>query len=157
MSGSNSFIEAKLKLEAYCAYQDRCHYEVETKLRQFDLSEERRADIILHLLENKFLDEQRFAESFVSGKLKIKHWGRMKIKQGLKSKFVSSQLIEKALKTIDLDLYDEILQKIALRKWNELKSEKNIFTKKGKVFRFLASRGFESDLIYGILNDLEKK
>jgi regulatory protein len=66
-------------------------------------------------------------------------------------------LIERALKTIDLDLYDEILQKIALRKWNELKSEKNIFTKKGKVFRFLASRGFESELIYGILNDLEKK
>ncbi len=156
MSGSNSFIEAKLKLEAYCAYQDRCHFEVQTKLRLFDISEERKADIIIHLIENKFLDEGRFAESYVSGKLRIKNWGRIKIKQALKAKFLHSNLIENALKGIDLDVYEAIFQKIANRKWNELKSEKNSFTKKAKLFRFLASRGFESDLIYGVLKELEE-
>lgn len=148
-----SFLEAKQKIEAWCAYQDRCHKEVYTKLRDYGLDDEDTNALISHLIEYQFLDEQRFAESFVSGKYRIKKWGRNKIKAHLKQKNVPQVCINHALKTIDDELYMENLKSLADRKWKEKKGTD--FEKKVKVQRFLSSRGYEFDLIHDVLNKYE--
>jgi regulatory protein len=96
-----SFLEAKAKLEAFCAYQERCQMEIENKLYAWKFSDEQISQLIADLITNRFLDEERFASAFVSGKFRIKHWGRIKIKAHLKAKRISNYSIEKGLKEID--------------------------------------------------------
>jgi regulatory protein len=86
---SYSFLEAKSKLEALCAYQERCSFDLNKKMIQWEIDTEDRNRLLAHLIENNFLNEERFAEAFVSGKVNIKRWGRNKIKKHLKSQFVS--------------------------------------------------------------------
>lgn len=146
-----SFLQAKQKIEAYCAYQDRCHYEVSNKLSQWGISGEQKEQLIADLIVNRFLDEERFAESYVSGKFRIKKWGRIKIRQQLKSKFVPEYCIRKALNGIDGDEYYSTLKQLAERKCDELKHERDSWKKKAKIMRYLASKGFEQDLIYEVM------
>jgi regulatory protein len=150
-----SFLEAKQKIESYCAYQDRCHYEVSTKLSQWGISVEQKEQLIADLITNRFLDEERFADSYVSGKFRIKHWGKIKIKQHLKSKFIPEYCIKKALNQIDGEEYYSTLKSLAARKSNELQSERDSWKKKVKIMRYLASKGYEQDLIYGVISELE--
>lgn len=150
-----SFLEAKSKLEAYCAYQERCHFEVSQKLISWGITGEQHDQLIADLITHRFLDEQRFAEAFVSGKFRIKKWGRIKIRQHLKQKHVSEYSIKKGLAEIDLEEYYTTLKNLAERKATELSKEKDPWQKKAKVMRFLASRGFEQELIYDVLGELE--
>jgi len=148
MEGNFSFLEAKAKVEAYCAYQERCHYEVSTKLRSFGLDEEQSGRIIAHLIENRYLNEERFAIAYASGKLRIKHWGRMKIKQGLIAKFIPKNIIQTALYSFEDDEYETVFKQLAERKWKDLEKEKDPWQRKAKLMRFLQSRGFEQEMIY---------
>lgn len=148
-----SFLEAKQKIEAWCAYQDRCHYDVSMKLRDYGLDGEDANALLSHLIEFNFLDEQRFAESFVSGKHRIKKWGRNKIIAHLKQKHVTQQCITYGLKEINEEEYLAILKDLAQRKWREKKG--NNFEKKVKVQRYLVGKGYEFDLIYPVLEDLD--
>lgn len=142
-----SFLEAKHKIEAYCSYQDRCHYEVNQKLISWGLDQEDRDILVADLISNRFLDEERFAKSFVSGKFKIKKWGRIKIKMYLKQKFVTDYSIKQGFKEIDPDDYWDTLINLAHKKVKDLKSSDNVWQKRAKLTRFLNSRGFEGDLI----------
>lgn len=152
--GNNiSFLEAKQKIEAWCAYQDRCHYDVSKKLRDYGLNDEDTNALLSHLVTYNFLDEQRFAESFVSGKHRIKKWGRNKIIAHLKQKHVTQRCINEGLKEINADEYMVVLKDLAARKWKEKKG--NSFEKKVKVQRYLAGKGYEFDLIYQVLEDFE--
>lgn len=150
-----SFEAVLLKLEAYCAYQDRCSFEVNQKLGEFSLSPEDNHKIIHHLITKRFLDDKRFAESFCSGKFKIKKWGRLKIKQSLRLKKLTEEQIQYGMhEAIDADKYWDTLVDLAQRKWNETEREKDVFKRKAKVIRFLAQRGFEQDLIFAALDNM---
>lgn len=155
MPGSNfSLLKARIKLEAWCAYQERCHSEVEAKLRSMGADAEQAAKLIVHLIENRFLDEGRFAEAYANGKLRIRHWGKNKIRAGLIAKFVSKPVVALALKSIDPDEYWNALLSEGRKKLRDLQSERDPWKKKAKLFRYLAGKGFESDLVSEALKEL---
>lgn len=149
-----SFLEAKAKLEALCAYQERCSFELEQKMRLWGVDSENQSILLAHLISNNFLNEERFAEAFVSGKINIKRWGRIKIRQHLKQKFISEYSIKKGLASIDLDVYAKNINDLAQKKYMMLNREKDSYAKKAKVYRFLSSKGYETDLIRDCVDPL---
>lgn len=149
-----SFLEAKAKLEALCAYQERCSYELEQKMRTWGIDSENQSVLLAHLISNNFLNEERFAEAFVSGKVNIKRWGRIKIRQHLKQKIISEYSIKKGLASINLDVYDKNINDLARKKYEMLNREKDSYAKKAKIYRFLSSKGYEMDLIRDCVDPL---
>ncbi len=152
---SYTLIEAKRKLEAYCAYQERCHKEVTQKLRDMKMIPLAIDTVISHLIEHNFLNEQRFAESFARGKFNIKKWGRNRIVRELKLRDISKYNIDNALKEIDLNLYHDTLDTLAKKRLAQL-NEKNSYKKKKKLADYLLYRGWESHLVYEKINQLVK-
>lgn len=144
--------EAQKKLEHYCAYQERCHKEVEEKLKNMGMIPEARLQIVAHLIENNFLNETRFAELYVSGKFNIKHWGKIKIKSALKFKAISEYNIRHALKTIDEECYLNKLHSLVDKQLN-LITEQNPSKKKQKIINYLQYRGWENHLIFDAINN----
>jgi len=152
-----SIEEIKRKLERYCVYQDRCHKEIETKLKEFTLIEEAKNQIVLHLLEHNFLNEERFAKSFARGKFNIKNWGKQRIIRELKFRDISEYNIKIALKEIDEVEYLKTIHRITTKR-NELINESDFYKRKKKLSDFLIRKGYEFDLIFEtIKNVLEKK
>lgn len=147
-----SLLEAKIKIEAWCAYQERCFSEVESKLIKLGCSDEDIERLVAELIKSNFLNEERFARAFCSGKFNIKGWGKVKIRQHLKQKRVSDKCIEYGMQEIDPDMYFNRLVSLAQRKQNELTKEVNPWVKKAKVIRFLQQKGYENDLIYEAMN-----
>ena len=143
--------EAKKKLEYYCSYQDRCHTEVEKKLYEMNMIPLAQEAITLHLIENNFLNEERFSRSFARGKFRIKKWGKQRIIRELKQRNVSKYNIEIALKEIDQEEYLKVLYELTQKKWDTI-LERNQFKKRKKITDFLLRQGFESDLIYIEIN-----
>ena len=148
-----SFLEAKAKLEWYCAYQERCMQEVENKLRDWGFYGEQSDNLIADLIVNNYLNEERFASAYVSGKVRIKKWGKIKIKLNLKQKQISEYSTKKAFKEIDEDEYLANLNHLANKKLEQVKG-KNEWDKKAKLQRYLISKGYENQLIYDVLNEL---
>jgi len=148
-----SIEEIKRKLERYCAYQDRCHKEIETKLREFVLIEEAKNQIILHLMEHDFVNEERFSKSFARGKFRIKKWGKQRIVRELKQRSVSEYNIKTALKEIDEEKYIATIYEIAERR-NAIITEENPYKRKKKLSDFLMRKGYEYDLIYATIKDV---
>jgi regulatory protein len=144
---SYSFIEIVTRLEAFCAYQDRSEKEVRQKLSTFELSIDDNERVIKHLFEHRFLDEERFVLSFIHGKFRIKKWGRIKLKSELRKKGIAGSLIDRYLKELEGDQYIETIHSLIEKKYSQLSAEKDAFNKKVKVIRFVASKGFELDLI----------
>lgn len=143
------------KIEYYCSYQDRCHKEVEQKLNSFFLIPEAKEKIIIHLIENKYIDEERFAKSFVRGKHNYKSWGKNRIIQELKLREISKRNIDIALKEIPNDVYLDNFHTLAEKNWNSIKEQKG--PKKNKKFvDFLLRKGYESTLIYDKLQELNQ-
>jgi regulatory protein len=139
--------EIKLRMEAYCAYRDRCTSEVEKKLREYTLTDIQSAAIVEELRTRKFLDDVRFAHSFVSGKFRFNQWGRIRIRMELRLRKISDTLIKDAIQSMDLDAYAETITSLVERKYRETERESDVWKRKAKVIRFLSSRGFEQDLI----------
>lgn len=139
--------QAKLKAESYCAYQERAQQEVRDRLYLWGLHQNDVENIIAELIENNFLNEERFAKAYVLGKFRMKGWGKVKIKLHLKEKRVSQPLIRIALNEIDLDEYEQKLVDTIDRKITG-PVEKLTIAERAKLIRFLQSKGFENDLIY---------
>ena len=142
------------KLKRYCAYQERSHIDVTEKLYKLGLYKNEVDEVITRLLQDDFLNEQRFAEAYVSGKFKIKKWGKVKIISNLKQKRISDYCIKKGLLEIDEEAYQETLSYWIERKKVEVKEE-DVLKKKGKIAAFLIQKGFESGLVWEYLNSME--
>jgi regulatory protein len=146
--------EIKKKLEYYCVYQDRCHQEVEKKLSEFRLIPEARELILIHLIQENYLNEERFAQSFARGKFRIKKWGKKRIVQELKMRDISAYNIKSALKEIDEEEYLSVLNELARTKQRSLK-ETNAYIRNQKLFQYLYRKGFESDLIRETIKNIK--
>ena len=149
-----TFEEIKHKLEYYCSYQDRCHKEVEQKLNSFTLITALKEKVIVHLIENNFINAERFAQSFVRGKPNYKSWGKNRIVNELQFRNISSRIIETALKEIPEATYLENFHALAEKNWEIIKEPKG--QKRNKKFvDFLHRKGYETSLIYERLKELE--
>jgi regulatory protein len=144
--------QALQKLKHYCAYQERCHSEVKEKLYSLGVWKKQHDEIIAALIEENYLNEERFAIAYAGGKWRVKQWGRVKIRYELKQKQVSEYCIKKALKQISDEEYAAVLSKLAKEKYASLKGGQYQVRKK-KTIDYLVGRGFENELVRGLLAD----
>ena len=145
--------EATKKIEGYCAYQDRCHKEVIQKLRDMNMIPMAIDQIVTQLIQENYLNEERFAKSFARGKFKIKKWGKKRIVNELKLRDITKYNITIALKEIEEVEYIKTLDELAKKRLRQI-SETNIQKKKKKLADYLLYRGWESHLVYGKLQEL---
>ena len=149
ISPKNSFSvdEATRKLEGYCAYQDRCHKEVISKLREMNMIPQAIDLIVGHLIQENFLNEERFARSFARGKFKIKKWGKNRIVNELKHRDISKYNITMALKEIESKEYLNTFNVLAKKRLSEIR-EKDLQKRRKKLADYLLYRGWESGMVY---------
>jgi regulatory protein len=152
---SMTYNEALKKLEYYCNYQDRCYKEIEQKLFEYNLEPNEKENILIYLIENKYINEERFALSFARGKHFYKNWGKVRIKQELKFRDISTNNINLALNEINNGYMDRFVE-FATKKWEQL-SENNPIKKRNKLIAQLSYKGYESSLIFNFLEDKENK
>ncbi|MGM9479501.1 regulatory protein RecX [Pedobacter sp. GSP4] len=138
--------QALAKAESFCVYQERSQKEVRYKLVEWGMRGDELEEIISELILNNFLNEERFAKTYASGKFNIKHWGRIKIKQGLKLKGVPDKILQKAIYSLDDDDYLQTIERLAVKKADSL-NENDPFKRKNKLMSYLQAKGFETDLI----------
>ena len=148
--GYISLDEAIRKMEHYCAYQERSHYQVENKLRQMGMIPKTVDYILLHLIKEGFLNEERFARAYVRGKFYQNKWGKIKIIHGLKHHKIHPKLIEKALTEIDPLDYQQTLKALITKKQKEW-TDKSIPLKKQKIIQYLSQKGYSFSDIYNNL------
>ena len=134
----------------YCVYQDRCHQEVEQKMRDFLLIPEAREEILLYLMQENYLNEERFTRSYIRGKFYIKSWGRNKIRNNLKFKGVPEKLINSSFDEIQDEDYEKTILKI-YHQYDAQNHGLKEYQRKSKSIRFLMSKGFEYDEIIRII------
>ncbi|VXB35674.1 regulatory protein RecX [Maribacter litoralis] len=145
--------EATKKIESYCAYQERCHKEVVSKLKEMGMIPLAIDTIIAQLIEDRFLNEERFAKSFARGKFKIKKWGKNRIVRELKFRDISKYNITTALKEIEPEVYLTTLDNLAKKRLDQI-TETNTQKRRKKLADYLLYRGWESHLVYEKLKEL---
>lgn len=143
--------DALVKLQRYCAYQERCHAEVHSKLIELGCYGQDLEEVMASLIEEKFLDEERFARSFARGKFRMKQWGRIRIQQELKQRQISDYCIRKAMEEIKEADYLETLKAVLEKRASQI-AEPDDFARKGKLAQYAMSRGFESELVWQVLS-----
>ena len=145
--------QALQKLRQYCAYQERSHSEVQQKLYELGIRKQDQDEIISTLIEEDYLNEERFAKAFAGGKFRMKDWGRKKIFYALKEKKVSEYSIKQAMKEIDEEEYLKNLKELVEEKYNSLKEEQYLVRKK-KTVDYMLQKGYEFDLVTKAVNEL---
>ena len=145
--------QALKNAKVYCSYQERNHKETKDRLFSYGLPKSDIEQILSRLIEEDYLNEERFAAAYARGKFRMKQWGRIKIRYELRQKQVSDYCIEKAMKEIDEEEYMKTLQKLMEEKMSELQSETNVLAKKKKATDFLLQKGYERDIIYALVKE----
>ena len=141
------------KMAKYCSYQERCVKDVKDKLKTFDIPQEERDKIMAYLLDNRFVNDERFAKSFVRGKVNQSGWGLNKIRFHLIQKGIAKELIDEALEQTDEELYRQRLTDILTTKAKTVKAASE-FEKKRKLAAYAMQKGFEGNLVWKVLKDL---
>jgi regulatory protein len=155
MRNTYTLNELKNRLKRYCAYQERCHQEVKTKLRQLGAFRDDTNAVISHLIQNDYLNETRFAMLYVRSKFSIKKWGKKRIVNELKQRKITSYNIDKALAQISEENYRMTFDTLAEKHWDQLEKNKELLPqRKKKWITYLQYRGWENDLIFDALNKL---
>lgn len=142
------------KMEYYCSYQERCHVEVTQKLYAFELTASQRDEVIVHLIDSNFLNEERFAKLFSISKFHQKKWGNKRIANELKQRHISDYLIRMGLKEIPAEEYETTFADLAEKTWTAIREKDNL-KKRKKFCDTLLRKGWESDLIYAKVKELE--
>ena len=142
--------EALIKAANFCAYQERTHKEVRNKLYELEVFGDESEAIITWLIENNYLNEERFARLFAGSKFRQKKWGRIKIRQELKMRGVSDYCLKAGMSEIDGDDYMITLQEIIEKKSKDIKESNKLIIKQ-KLVKFALSRGFENDLVFDVV------
>ncbi len=150
-NNSSSYKDALRRAAALCSNQEQCTGTILEKLRTWGVDKDEAHRVIQKLQEEKFLDDRRYAKFFVRDKYKLNRWGKVKITAMLRQKKIENSVIEEALTEINMKEYEEICENLIKTKSATL-NESNHYIRKGKLFRFAAGRGFESDLIHRILS-----
>ena len=145
--------QAIKKMESYCTYQERCHKDVRTKLKEMNMIPLAVNTIISHLINNDYLNEERFAKSFVSGKFTIKKWGKERITRELKARNVSEYNIKAALSTIAEEAYNKTFNELLEKRLSQLE-ETTLLKKKKKLADYLLYRGWEPEMVYGKIHEI---
>ena len=144
------------RLKNFCTLQDRCQFDVIQKMKEWGLLELTQYHILEILISDKYIDEERYAQSFSRGKFRIKKWGRIKIANELRKKQISNICINKGLKEIEDEEYEILLNNLLEKKNNSLK-DKNHFARKKKIASFLIQRGFEGNLVWDKIREFSNK
>ena len=143
------------KAANFCVYQERTQDEVRKRLRDWKVFGEEAEEIIAWLITENYINEERFAKAFAGGKFRVKKWGKLKIEAELKARKISKYNLESALKEIPKDDYNETLASLILKKSDEIKLEPNFLKRKQKLFNYLISKGFESNLVLEVMKKIE--
>jgi regulatory protein len=146
--------EAKRASERYCAYQERCHQEVSNKLKKMRMIPAAIDEILAHLIQHNFLNEERFSQAFARGKFRNKQWGTGRIIRELKQRQIGKYNIDQALKELESEDYLGVFDTLSLKRFNQLTSEKNKYRKRKKLVDYLLYRGWESHLVYDKVKEL---
>lgn len=157
MSAQKKYIsisDALVKARRYCAYRERCHFEVESKLKDLGLHYEFIPSVCVKLMEEGYLNEERFVSAYIRGKFNQNKWGINKIKIGLQQKHISSKLIEIGLKELDEERYKDELMKLLQKKNRTIRSDTGA-VRKNKLWRYALQKGFESSLIAKVVDEIE--
>lgn len=149
--------EALARMQAYCAYRERCHMEVENKLREMRMIPQACEVIITKLIEDDFLNETRFAQSYTRGKFRMKHWGKARIIRELKQRQIGEYNIRKGLEEIKNEEYIHSFHQLADKRLKQLENETDEHKKRRKFISYLQYRGWESSLIFEKWYDYNKK
>ena len=142
------------KMAKYCAYQERCVKDVRDKLKTFDIPEEDKGEIMDFLLDNRFVDNERYAKSFVRGKVKQSGWGMNKIRFHLMQKGIDKELIDEALQQTDEEVYRQRLIDILKTKSKTIKAATD-YEKKRKLAAYAMQKGFGGSLVWEVLKELD--
>ena len=153
MVSPNTLQQALLRLQNLCSRSEKCIADVRKKLVLWQINIDESDEIISILIENKYIDENRYAEAFVNDKSKFAHWGNVKIKTALKAKNIPEAIISKALRNIDQTHYKNELEAMLFKKIKNIKAD-SLVQLKAKLIRFGLSRGFEYDLVYACVSEL---
>ena len=141
------------KMAKYCAYQERCVKEVRDKLKTFDIAEEEKSKILDYLLDNHFVNDERYSKAFVRGKVNQSGWGVNKIRFHLIQKGIDKDIIDEALGQTDEEAYRQRLIEILKTKAKTVKADSD-FEKKRKLAAYAMQKGFEGSLVWETLKDL---
>ena len=142
------------KMAKYCGYQERCVKDVRDKLKTYDIPQEEKNKILDYLLDNRFVNDERFAKSFVRGKINQSGWGMNKIRFHLVQKGIAKEIIDEALEQTDDEVYRQRLNDILTTKTKTIKAE-NDFERKRKLAAYAMQKGFESGLVWEVLKELD--
>src|SRR5258705_3639136 len=145
--------EALARIQRYCAYQERSHQEVKRKLFDYRLRSDEVDELLVRLITDGFLNEERFAKAFAGGKFRIKKWGRLKIEHELEHRGLTKNCIVRGINEIDTSEYTKTLKALIAKRAKQT-DESNLFKKRNKVARFVISKGYEPELVWEVVKDL---
>lgn len=139
------------KVLRYCSYQDRCTQEVRSKLATFDISNSDKEKIMQVLVDEGFIDDERYSCTFVRSKIHLKKWGVKKIKMALRMKGVSDEIIQNALSEIDPKIYrEELIKVLKAKKINE----PDPYKRKAKLAQYAMQKGYEANIVWGVIKTI---
>jgi regulatory protein len=142
------------KLTRFCSYRERCNFEVIQKMNELKVADSLREKYLKQLMEENYLNEERYIKAYVNAKVYIKKWGKKKIMAELSMRRVDKSVVQKTFLEVDDDLYISNLQHLAEKKWRTI-AKKGDREKQAAMYQFLGSKGYESDLIKDAIKQIQ--